>query len=60
MRQDTSKAEAMLQWRPRLEEESIRDCGQSLIDRRLVAPRSAIWNWRIIKPSTNHARTNAS
>jgi nucleoside-diphosphate-sugar epimerase len=39
---DTSKAKSMLQWRPRSEEETIRDCGQSLIDRGLVAPRKAI------------------
>jgi nucleoside-diphosphate-sugar epimerase len=39
---DTSKAKSMLQWRPRSEEETIRDCGQSLIDRGLVAPRQAI------------------
>jgi nucleoside-diphosphate-sugar epimerase len=35
---DTSKARSMLQWRPRSEEETIRDCAQSLIDRGLVAP----------------------
>jgi nucleoside-diphosphate-sugar epimerase len=38
---DTSKAKSILLWRPRSEEETIRDCGQSLIDRGLVAPRSA-------------------
>jgi nucleoside-diphosphate-sugar epimerase len=38
---DTSKAQSLLHWRPRSEEETIRDCGQSLIDRGLVAPRSA-------------------
>lgn len=38
---DTSKAKSILQWRPRSEEETIRDCGQSLIDRGLVAPRNA-------------------
>jgi nucleoside-diphosphate-sugar epimerase len=36
LRIDTSKAEDMLQWRARPEEETIRACGQSLIDKGLV------------------------
>lgn len=38
---DTSKVETILQWRPRPEEETIRDCGQSLIDKGLVSIRGA-------------------
>jgi nucleoside-diphosphate-sugar epimerase len=38
---DTSKARSMLQWRPRPEEETIRDCAQSLIERGLVTSPSA-------------------
>ncbi|RCS22834.1 aldehyde reductase [Phyllobacterium salinisoli] len=41
LRVDTSKAAAMLQWHPRPEEETIRDCGRSLIDRGLVPLRTA-------------------
>lgn len=36
LRVNTAKAEAMLQWQPRPEEETIRACGQSLIDNGLV------------------------
>ncbi|WP_426131593.1 SDR family oxidoreductase [Pararhizobium sp. PWRC1-1] len=38
---DTSKAEDQLQWRPRPEEETIRACGQSLIEKGLVTTRTA-------------------
>lgn len=38
---DTSKAKRILHWRSRSEEDTIRDCGQSLIDRGLVSPRNA-------------------
>lgn len=38
---DTSKARSILQWQPRPEEETIRDCCQSLIDKRLVSVRDA-------------------
>lgn len=38
---DTSKAGRMLQWHPRSEEETIRDCAQSLIERGLVTPLNA-------------------
>lgn len=38
---DTTKAHAILQWRPRPEEETIRECGQSLIDKGLVTPPNA-------------------
>ncbi|AIC30727.1 NAD(P)-binding domain-containing protein (plasmid) [Rhizobium etli bv. mimosae str. IE4771] len=36
LRINTAKAETMLQWQPRPEEETIRACGQSLIDNGLV------------------------
>lgn len=38
---NSSKARAVLQWHPRPEQETIRDCAQSLIERGLVAPPSA-------------------
>jgi nucleoside-diphosphate-sugar epimerase len=38
---DSSKARAVLQWHPRPEHETIRDCAQSLIERGLIAPPSA-------------------
>lgn len=41
LRIDTSKAECVLQWRPRPEEETIRACGQSLIEKGLVTARTA-------------------
>lgn len=39
---DSSKAREMLQWRSRPEEETIRDCAKSLIERGLVTSLTAI------------------
>lgn len=41
LRVDTSKARDILDWHPRSEEETIRDCAHSLIERSLVTPPSA-------------------
>ncbi|OAI91465.1 epimerase [Rhizobium sp. GHKF11] len=38
---DSSKARAVLQWQPRPEQETIRDCARSLIERGLINPPGA-------------------